>query len=64
MNEQIQYLTERQVARITGFSLSVLRNHRHKKMGMPWLRVFSRSVRYRLGDVLEYMEQNKMQTGD
>jgi hypothetical protein len=58
-----KYIDEREVANITGFALSTLRNNRFKGAGIPYVKV-GRSVRYSLGDVVQYMECRKIQTGD
>jgi len=60
MSNTPQYLTETQVAERTGFALSTLRNHRFQRMGIPYLKIGKRSVRYRLDDVIAYMEQNRI----
>jgi hypothetical protein len=58
-----KYIDEREVANITGLALSTLRNNRFKGAGIPYVKV-GRSVRYSLGDVVQYMECRKIQTGD
>ena len=60
MNE-VRYITEQQVADITGFALSTLRNHRHHRRGIPYLKC-GRAIRYSLGDVLSYMESRRIST--
>jgi excisionase family DNA binding protein len=57
----IQFLTERQVADITGLSVRTLRNNRWQGKGIPFYK-FGRSVRYRLSDVLEFAENSKVNT--
>jgi hypothetical protein len=57
------YINEHEVARITGRALSTLRNERFNRRGIPYYKV-GRSVRYSLGDVIQYMECRKIQTGD
>ncbi len=51
-----QYLTEKQVAEITGFALSTLRNNRFLQRGIPYVKV-GKSVRYKLGDVIAFMDR-------
>ncbi len=51
-----QYLTEKQVAEMTGFALSTLRNNRFMQRGIPYVKV-GKSVRYKLGDVIEFMDR-------
>ncbi len=57
-NELIQkpFLNEVEVSALTGRALSTLRNDRHLRRGIPYLKVSKRSIRYRLPDVLNFME--------
>jgi predicted DNA-binding transcriptional regulator AlpA len=48
------WLTEKQVALLTSLSVSTLRNHRQRRMGIPYVKL-GRSVRYALRAVEEYM---------
>ena len=57
-----KYIDEREVARITGFALSTLRNNRFKGEGISYVKV-GRSVRYTLEDVVAFMEAHRVQTG-
>ena len=61
MDESNQYLTEIEVSRITRFSTQTLRNHRFKRRGMPYHKV-GRSVRYKLADVIRFMEAGRIET--
>jgi hypothetical protein len=63
MNGQVQYLTEGEVSRITRRALQTLRNDRHRRQGIPYVKV-GRSVRYKLADVLEFMDSRRIETGD
>ena len=56
-----EYVDEREVKRITKRALPTLRNHRFHKRGIPYVKL-GRSVRYRLADVLEFMESRKVET--
>ena len=47
-----KYIDEREVAKITGFALSTLRNNRFKGEGISYVKV-GRSVRYNLEDVVD-----------
>lgn len=58
---RVQYLTERDVSQMICRALSTLRNDRHAGRGIPYVK-FSKSVRYRLSDVEEYMEANRVET--
>jgi hypothetical protein len=50
---------EHQVARILGKSVQTLRNERHLRKGCPYLKL-GRSVRYRIEDVIGYMEKHRI----
>lgn len=53
------YLTEKEVSRMTGRSLSTLRSDRFKCQGLPYVKI-GRSVRYSLDDVIGFMEARKI----
>lgn len=57
-----RYLNEKQVAELTGLSLSKIRVDRHKGKGIPYVRISSRCVRYRESDVHEFMNKHLIQT--
>lgn len=61
MNIGKQFLTEKETAKITGRGLSTLRNERSKGVGIPYCKI-SRSIRYQLKDVMEWMEARKVIT--
>jgi len=63
MGTEHQYLTELEVAQMTKIALSTLRNHRFRGVGIPYHKI-GRSVRYRLSDVLEYMNSMRISTAD
>ena len=58
-----RYLTEKEVAKITGFALSSLRNQRSIGVGIPYCKV-GRSVRYSYEDVIDHLESRKIHTTD
>ena len=58
---EARYLTEVQVAEITGRALSTLRNERFSRCGIPYIKI-GRSVRYSLHDVVQFMESHKIAT--
>lgn len=60
MQEEVQYLTEKEVSEMTRIPLSTLRNQRHLGIGFPYLKI-SRSVRYSWADVVNFMEARKIQ---
>ena len=61
IREVDEYVDEREVKRITKRALPTLRNDRFNKRGIPYVKL-GRSVRYRLADVLEFMESRKIDT--
>ncbi|MDM7986191.1 MAG: helix-turn-helix domain-containing protein [Smithella sp.] len=55
------YLTDREVAAITGFGVQTLRNDRHNRRGIPYYKTAGgRSVRYKPQDVVSYMEGRRI----
>jgi predicted DNA-binding transcriptional regulator AlpA len=50
-------LTEKEVAKIYGFELSTLRNHRFCGRGFPFVRI-GRRVFYRSQDIERYIEEH------
>jgi predicted DNA-binding transcriptional regulator AlpA len=50
-----EYLTPKQVAQLTGFSVKTLERYRHRGLGPPYVKV-NRSIRYLVSDVREWME--------
>ena len=66
MSEVIKkpYLNEEEVAALTGRALSTLRNERFLRRGIPYLKISARSIRYKLMDVLEFMESRRITFDD
>jgi len=60
-NETQQYLTDVQVAELTGIGLSTLRNNRVKNVGMSYIK-YGRAVRYKKEDVIAYMDAHRIKT--
>ena len=58
---KVEYLTEKEVAKITRFALPTLRSHRQVKTGIPYIKA-GRSVRYSIKDVMNFMESRKVET--
>ena len=56
-----KYINEKEVSAITGRAIPTLRNDRHLNRGIPYCKI-SRSIRYCLQDVIDYMEDRKIQT--
>jgi hypothetical protein len=57
------YLDEREVSLITGRALPTLRNDRFYRRGIPYLKVGSKTVRYKPQDVIEFMERSRVTFG-
>lgn len=55
-----EYLTEREVSKLTGRALSTLRNDRQNGVGLPYIKWGDRFVRYSKKDVIEFMEARKI----
>ncbi|MFH1488491.1 MAG: DNA-binding protein [Pseudomonadota bacterium] len=58
------FLSEKEVAAITGRAVSTLRNERHLRRGFPYLKIGRRSVRYKLTDILTSMESRRISFTD
>lgn len=54
-----RWITEKEVAELTGFAVQTLRNDRCRCKGLPYSKK-GRSVRYKATDVQEFMERNKV----
>ena len=54
-------LTEREVVDLYGLKLGTLRNHRSKKIGIPFVKLQGK-VRYRLLEIEAYIEKNTVHT--
>jgi len=61
MNGKEKYITEKEVAEITGRALSTLRNERFLGKGIPYIKI-GKSVRYKYEDVIEFMESRRIET--
>jgi len=55
----LQWVTEKTVRGITSISLQTLRNQRHIGIGIPYSKI-GKSVRYRVSDVIQFMEDRKV----
>ena len=56
--ESKRYVTEKEVAELTGIAVQSLRNQRHLGRGFPY-RKFGKSVRYLLPEILSIMESHR-----
>lgn len=54
-----QFLTEKETAEITRMSMSTLRNDRSRGVGINYYKI-NRAVRYKLEDVMEWMDSRKI----
>ncbi len=54
-----QCLTEQEVSARTGLSLSTLRAHRFKRIGLPYIKI-GRSVRYRAQDLETFLLEHRI----
>ena len=61
---QPRWLTEKQVAMLTGISCSSLQKQRFKGTGFPYVKVGTRLVRYSEADIDKYMQAHKIETGN
>ncbi|MBI4642281.1 MAG: helix-turn-helix domain-containing protein [Deltaproteobacteria bacterium] len=59
----VRYINEKEVSRITGIPLQTLRNFRCQGRGIGYSK-FGRSVRYRLQDVLAFMESHRIEVNN
>jgi len=57
--QQHRYLAEKEVSALTGRAVQSLRNDRCRGTGIVYYKVGG-SVRYKLGDVLRFMEQHRI----
>lgn len=58
------YLNEVEAAAITRRAVSTLRNERHLRRGIPYLKIGRRSIRYKLEDILSFMEGRRVSFDD
>ena len=59
---QTRWLNEKDVAEVTGISISTLQKHRFLGRGIPYSKVGIKSVRYNLQDVMDFMQACKIDT--
>ncbi len=55
-----RYLIPAEVAKITNRQLQTLANDRYLRKGIPYYKV-GRSIRYKMSDVLAFMEQHRVE---
>lgn len=54
------YLNEVETAAVTSRAVSTLRNERHLRRGLPYLKIGKRSIRYKTADVIVTMEARRI----
>lgn len=54
------YLNEKEAAAIMCKAVSTLRNDRHLRRGLPYLKIGKRSIRYKTEDVIATMEARRV----
>ena len=52
---KLEWLNEKDVAILIGVSVYTLRQHRHKGIGLPYVK-YGKSVRYSIADIVEYLK--------
>ena len=57
-----RWLTEKQVAALTGISCSLLQKLRFKGTGFPYVKVVARHVRYSEAEITKYMQEHQILT--
>jgi len=58
------YLNEFEAAALTGRAVSTLRNERFLRRGCPYLKISKRTIKYRLQDVIAFMEGRRISFED
>lgn len=59
----VKYLKEQDVSALIGRGIGTLRNDRYHGRGLPYIK-FGRHVRYEEKDVIQFMQECKVQTDD
>jgi len=57
-----QAVDERQAAAILGKAVQTLRNDRHRRRGVPYVKM-GRSVRYLMADLMDYLQKHRINPG-
>lgn len=58
---QDRFVSDKEVAKITGRAVQTLRNDRFHKQGIPYCKL-GRLCRYKLSDVIAYCESKRIET--
>lgn len=59
MENRVKYFNEKETSNLTSLALSTLRNHRHKGIGLPYIKI-GKAVRYSFQDIVDYFESHKI----
>jgi hypothetical protein len=59
VKEMEKLLNENQVSELTGLAVQTLRNHRFKRIGIPYIKMM-RSIRYDPKDIEGYVQHRKI----
>lgn len=57
-----RYITEQALSDLTGRALQTIRNDRFRGQGFPYIKIFGKSIRYDLEEVIAIMEGCKVST--
>ena len=57
-------LAQREAAKFLGVSPATLNSWRCQRIGPSWIRISSRCVRYRVGDLRQWLEGRRVETAD
>lgn len=61
LESTLHWVDEKRVAELTGIAVQTLRNWRFQRIGPPYSKIGKgRMVRYRLDEVINFMERNKI----
>lgn len=55
----LQWVSEKTAAQLTGLSVHPLRGHRLRRKGLPYTKV-GRAVRYSITDIASFMQANRI----
>jgi len=58
------YLNEVEAAAVTNRAVSTLRNDRHLRRGLPYLKIGKRAIRYKTAEVIAMMEARRISFDD
>ena len=61
LNQPERLIDEKTTSELLGNSVSTLQSDRYNRRGIPFIKV-GRLVRYKVKDILEYIEKNRVQT--